>query len=304
MITSIFSKSKPINFVIVITMILIGFVINMFLQSPQESSLSLEVIFCLCIVIFYVFVTDFIISKNELTQRNGYGILVFSLSVLIFPKICSDFNLLFANVLILFALRRLLILHTKRSIKKKFFDSGFLIVLASLFYSWSLLFLIIVGIAFVYYWQQEIKNALIILLSIIAVAVLLILYNIIIKDRFIPETNFDFTFSFDYSAYNTLGDIVKLTILIALYLWSSLFYLKPLESSQKMKPLKIMVFVASIIGFVIALLSTQKTGGEFVFFIFPFSVILSNYIQNIIETWFREVIVVLLLLAFVADLFL
>ena len=80
--------------------------------------------------------------------------MVFALLFAMFPETLKDSNLLIANVLVLFALRRLISLHSKLHIKKKLFDAAFWIALASLFYVWVLLFLLIVIVALIYYWQK------------------------------------------------------------------------------------------------------------------------------------------------------
>ena len=121
MITSIFSKSKPINFIIVIALVLIGFLFHIFLSRSTESQLSWNTFLSLFIVIFYVFITDFIISKNDLTKRNSFGVLILGLLVFIFPEVYHNLNLLIANLLVLFAMRRLLSLHTNKSLHKKFY---------------------------------------------------------------------------------------------------------------------------------------------------------------------------------------
>ena len=80
-------------------------------------------IFALLIVLFYVFLTDFIISKNDLTKSHSYGIMTLGIMIVVFPEIFNDINSLIANMLVLFGLRRLFSLHTKRALSKKFFDA-------------------------------------------------------------------------------------------------------------------------------------------------------------------------------------
>lgn len=304
MITSIFDKSKPINFIIVAAIIILSFCFHLFFGIGVELTQSSQLILSLFIVFFSLFLSDFIISKNSLNRKNSHAILIFGLQILIFPEVFSDLSLLTTNLLILFASRRLLSLHSKKSINKKFFDACFWIALASLFYSWAVLFFVLVFIAFIYYWQGQIKYFFTSVLGIVTVAILLILYNILIKDLFFVESNFDFTYSLDFSTYNRLEDVITITVLFAMYIWSSIYYLTYLREKKNLRPVRILVFILSIIALVVLVISPNKTGGEFLLFMFPFSVITGNYIQNIKELWFKELFVFLLLASGIANLFL
>ena len=153
------------------------------------------------------------------------------------------------------------------------------------------------------YWQQQIKQIYIVLFSTITVAILLVLYNVLFKDQFLPRSNFDFSYSFDFSFYNHLDKIIGLTIVITLYIWSSFFFLRTTnEKKKRFKPVYGLVFIMSIIALAVAIVSPEKGGSEYVFFMFPFSVVVGNYIQSIKGTWFKEVIVLLLLVGVLVNL--
>lgn len=297
MITSIFSKSKPINFIIVsiLVVVALGFQVYSGVNVPDFS--LFEKGFALFLVLFSLFITDFIVSKNELTKSNSYAILVFGLSVTIFPKIFDDVNLLISNLLILFALRRLFSLHTKRSLKKKFFDAVFWIALASLFYAWSILFISVVVLALSHYWQNEGKYIAISFFAVVTVFVLLVLYNIIFKDQFLPDSNFDFRYNLNFSNYNSLDKIIIFTIIIAIFIWSLVYYIKnSAEKNKRLKPIHALVILSALIALLVGFMALEKGGNEAIFFIFPFSIIVANCIETIEENWFREIFVGLLIL--------
>lgn len=297
MITSIFSKSKPINFIIVALLVVIAFAFQVYSDFNTSDFSLLKNGLALFLVLLSVFITDFIISKNELTKRNSYGILVFGLLVAIFPEIFEDINLLIASLLVLFALRRLFSLHTKRSLKKKFFDTVFWIALASLFYAWSILFISVVVLALSHYWQNEGKYIAISFFAIVTVFALLVLYNIILKDQFLSESNFDFAYNLDFSNYNSIDKILRLTLVMAIFIWSLVFYIKTSgEKNKKLKPIHALVILSALIALLVAVMATDKLGNEAVFFMLPFSIVVANYIETIEENWFREVFVGLLII--------
>ena len=75
MITRFFSTSKPIHFVIVI---LFTFAVFMIVRiSNLEDSLSFVLILkqlgFYTVLLISIFVFDFLVSKNNLTKKNGYN---------------------------------------------------------------------------------------------------------------------------------------------------------------------------------------------------------------------------------------
>ena len=304
MITSIFSKSKPINYIIVMVVLVIAFALHFFYEV-KDGNYTIISFIALSIGLFYVFITDFVISKNDLTKRNSYGIMLLALFFVIFPEVFGNINIMVANLLVLFALRRLFSLHTKRDLTKKFFDAVFWIALSTLFYTWAVLYLFVVFIALGYYWQNEGKYIAVSLFGVVTVFILLVLYNIVFKDQYLSQTNFDFSYGFDFSDYNSLSEIIKLTVVVALYLWSLIFYLKNTsEKNKTLKPIHTLIILASFIAIIIAVLAPVKNGNEIVFFMLPFSIIVANYIETVDKLWFKEMLVVLLILVPIINLLL
>ena len=304
MITSIFSKSKPINYIIVMVVLVIAFALHFFYEVKDDNYTIISFI-ALSIGLFYVFITDFVISKNDLTKRNSYGIMLLALFFVIFPEVFGNINIMVANLLVLFALRRLFSLHTKRDLTKKFFDAVFWIAVSALFYTWAVLYLFVVFIALGYYWQNEGKYIAVSLFGVVTVFILLVLYNIVFKDQYLSQTNFDFSYGFDFLDYNSLSEIIKLTVVVALYLWSLIFYLKNTsEKNKTLKPIHTLIILASFIAIIIAVLAPVKNGNEIVFFMLPFSIIVANYIETVDKLWFKEMLVVLLILVPITNLLL
>lgn len=304
MITSIFSKSKPINYIIVMVVLVIAFALHFFYEVKDDNYTIISFI-ALSIGLFYVFITDFVISKNDLTKRNSYGIMLLALFFVIFPEVFGNINIMVANLLVLFALRRLFSLHTKRDLTKKFFDAVFWIAVSALFYTWAVLYLFVVFIALGYYWQNEGKYIAVSLFGVVTVFILLVLYNIVFKDQYLSQTNFDFSYGFDFLDYNSLSEIIKFTVVLALYLWSLIFYLKNTsEKNKTLKPIHTLIILASFIAIIIAVLAPVKNGNEIVFFMLPFSIIVANYIETVDKLWFKEMLVVLLILVPITNLLL
>ncbi|REG89306.1 DUF6427 family protein [Winogradskyella sediminis] len=305
MITSIFSKSKPINFIFVAVYVCLLFIVTNYSLLFLDLNSSLTILFKWAITLFLVFLLDFIVSKNKLTQRNSYAIMTFGLLFGMFPEAMKHTSLLIANLFIVFALRRLISLHSNLHIKKKLFDAAFWIALAALFYFWSILFFALVIVALIYHSQNDFKNVVIPFIGVAAVFMLLLVYNIIVDDVYLKPSNFKRYASLDFTSYNSKDNILKFTVLFTSYIWTLVYYFKNLpDKNKKLKPSYFLIAWTSIIAVLVAVIAPLKNGSEFLFLFAPFSIIMANYIEIISERWFKEVFVALLLLAPIVSLLL
>src|SRR5690606_3304286 len=110
MISSFFSKAKPIHFLVVSTMLFVVFVTSKIatLNAVFSVELFFKQAFLFGVCLASLFVLDFFVSKNNLTKRNSYKILMFGLFVAVLPETLGNSKLLIANLLILLALRRII----------------------------------------------------------------------------------------------------------------------------------------------------------------------------------------------------
>ena len=299
MFSSFFAKSKPINILLVAFLISIVFVLVKFDHISGNFSLYeiLKQLGLLLTAIFSVFVLDFIIGKNNLTQKNSYAILLFGLFVTLIPESIAQTNLLLSNLFILFALRRLISLHSKLEIKKKLVDAAFWIGVASLFYFWSILFFILILIALLYYSQNDIKNWIIPFVALIVLALLVISYHIVFYDSYLPQENFYPGLSFDFSSFKTYQSIIKFLIIVVLLVIMSLFFIKTIsEKTSKIKPSYILIVIASILAIVIEVIAPIKTGGELIFLFGPLAIMTATYLEKAQKKWVIDLLLVFLFL--------
>lgn len=305
MITSIFSKSKPINFVIITVYITLLFVITNYTSLFSDLNSAFKTFPKWIITLFLVFLLDFIVAKNNLTQRNSYAIMTFGLLFGMFPEAMTHLDLLVSNLFIILALRRLISLHSKLNIKKKLFDAAFWIAVAALFYFWAILFFALVIVALIYYSQNDFKNIIIPFAGIATVLVLLVTFNIIMYDIYFTSTNFKRYASLDFTTYNSKESILKLTVLFTSFVWTLIYYFRILpDKNKKLKPSYFIIAWASIIAILVAIIAPVKNGSEFLFLFAPFSIIMTNYLEVITERWFKEMFVAFLIITPIVSLLL
>ncbi|MDC1229925.1 DUF6427 family protein [bacterium] len=297
MITSIFSKSKPINIILIVVFIGLLFIISNYSSLFIDLNSVINGFAKLILAIFSIFILDFIISKNILTKKNSYAIMTCGLLFALFPEVLKYSDLLVSNLFILFALRRIISLQTRISIKKKLFDAAFWIAFATLFYFWAVLFFAILLVALIYHAQNDIKNIIVPFVGVLTVAILLLSYNIIYYDVFLRDSNFNLNASIDYTAYNSKENIARLTAIFVAFIWILVYFFKTIsDKNKKLKPSYFLVAWSAIIAVLIAIISPVKNGSEFLFLFAPFSILMANYLELISERWFKEVFITLFIM--------
>lgn len=241
------------------------------------------------IALFSIFVFDFLVSRNGLTKKNSYNILLFVLYFAILPQTTLNTNLLFANFFILLALRRIISLRSQKDIKKKLFDASVWISIATLFYFWSVLFFILIFAALLVYVITDLKNYLIPIVGIATVAVIAVSYFIIIDKDIVSYVSGLLDYSVDFSPLNSKRIIISSTLLLSFGLWSLFYYIKNIKSQMKSyRPSFKLIILSAIIGLAILAIAPSKNGSEFLFLFAPLSIIMTNYIEVISEKWFKE----------------
>ncbi len=299
MISNFFSQSKPINFVVISVMLFIVFVITKYMTLDLEVDALLitkqTLLFCVCL--FSVFVFDFLVNKNNLTKNNSYKILLFVLFIAVLPETLLNSKTLIANLFILFALRRIISLRSKKEVKKKLFDASFWITVASLLYFWSVLFFILIFVALVVYVITDLKNWLIPIMGISTVAIIVLSYMIVMNIDIYDFLNNSIGVSFDFSSLNSKRIIIGSTILFSFGVWSLFYYIKNIKSKTKsLRPSYSLIVIAAIISLVIIVVSPVKDGSEFIFLFAPLAIIMTNYLEVISEKWFKETLLWVLIL--------
>ncbi|MBZ9629633.1 DUF6427 family protein [Salegentibacter sp. LM13S] len=298
MLTSFFGKSKPVNGVAITIFLITFFIIANFKEWFIDFNLLvfLEKLAVLLSLVVSVFTLNFIAKKNELTRRSAYKILFFVIFTASFFTLLRNHQVIFANLLVLFAFRRIISLKSKKVMQKKVFDATFWICIASLFYFWSILFLVVVYAGILYYLPKP-KNWLIPPIAALAVAVLTLSFHIITYDQFYTFSQWFEWSNFDYSNYQNLEMLIPLSIILALTLWTLVQFLAVVnKASVSMKPSLNLVLLSLLTAVAAAIFAPTKDGSELIFFFVPLSIVTSIYFDQREDKVFREVLLVLLIL--------
>lgn len=299
MISNFFSQARPIHFVVISTLLLTVFLASKIyaIHEPFSFQLVARQGFYFVIVLSSLFILDFFASRNSLTKKNSYKLLMFGLFIAMLPETLLNSETLLSNFFILLALRRIISLRTHKEIKKKLFDAAFWVSIATLLYFWAGLFFILIFAALFLYSIINVKNWLIPLTGVLTVVIIWISIMFLTNTDFSDYLDTHWVYSFDYTNLNSARIIISATILISYGAWASFYFVKHLkEKSKSLRPSFKLVIVSSFIGLMIVLISPQKNGSEFIFLFAPLSIIMANYLEVTREKWFKEVLIWVLIL--------
>ncbi|HLW41501.1 MAG TPA: DUF6427 family protein [Flavobacterium sp.] len=298
MLTNLFSKSRPIGYVIIGLLLLVVYFLQLvsdlnWLQSPVAV---VEKSFLFFAVVFSVLLIQFITVKNHLAVNNLYSLFLYACFLILFPVYFSDSELIIANLLVLLALRRIISLQTLKMPKIKIFDASLWIFLATLLESWTILYFVLVYLAIIWYVSEDYRHWIIPFVALFVVTVLFYTYSIFSGiDLFAFWKNkYDVGFSFSYfdNVYQNIALSFFATIAV-FFTANQLMHLKNIPTNQL--NLYKNIVLCFIIGAAIYVIAPEKSNGLLVFTFFPLSIIGGNFIARTESQWVKETVLSLIL---------
>lgn len=282
MITSVFKKSTPINYSLMIILVLSFFFLYQF-QAHKWSNSLLEVgkkVGLLLIIFGSFFLSNFIAKKNGLTKDSGYPILFFLILLLLFPSVWNNYNLVLSNFFILLALRRLVSLQTLNAPKEKIFDASLWIFVASLFHFWAILFFFIVYVSIIFHVSRDYRNWLLPFVAIFTSVVIFVFFSLLVDKSLIASYLEKRTIYFELDYFQNDFQNIALSCFAVF----SVFFVLPAVFSLTSKPLNLQasykkILFSFFIGIIIFIISPNKSNDVLIFTFFPISVMATNYIE-------------------------
>ena len=299
MITSVFKKSTPFNFSLVVILMLVFF----FLSQIQDLTWTKSTIYILqrvglFLVLFAtVFLNSFISKKNGLSRDSTYTAFFTFLYLIFFPGLFNNPNLILANFFVLLAIRRLVSLQTLKESKEKLFDASLWIFIAALFQFWSILYILLVFISVIFHVSRDYRNWVIPFIALFAVSILFVAVSLIFdvhSIRFLQESS-QIDLSLDYFSNNYQNAA------FAIYTTTALFFVVSMFSSLSSRPLVLLssykkVIASFFIGILVFVLSAHKSNETLVFTFAPLSIMTTAHIE-ISQPKLKEEIVLFVLIA-------
>ncbi|RTY70356.1 hypothetical protein EKM02_10640 [Flavobacterium sp. RSP49] len=282
MITSIFRKSTPLNFSLVVILMLVFFSIYQFQDLSWVNSFFsiLNKAGLFCFVVASVFITDFVAKKNGLSKDSTYTIFFYFLLLLFSPTIFDNTNLIISNFFILLALRRLISLQSLKASKEKIFDASLWIFLAALFHFWSIIFIVLVFISIIFHVSRDYRNWMLPFIAFFIAGIMFLLFatvfNLNVVDYVLKSVKINF--KIDYFTTNYQNGALSIYATIALFFLVSMF--ATLSNRPQVVHTSFKKIVASFfIGVLIFLISSNKSSDLLVFTFAPLAIMATSHIE-------------------------
>lgn len=282
MFASFFKKSTPINYSLIVLVLLLLFFIVQF-QDLNWTKSYIEIltrIGVLALIFASLFLSNFIVKKNQITKDSAYTVLFLLLLLLFFPSIFENFKLLLANFFILLSFRRLISLQTLKAPKEKIFDATLWILLASILHFWCILFIVLVYVSIIFHVSRDYRNWLIPFFAGFALTNVFVFCSMIFKKDWINIylQSMSSNTSINYFQNNNQNIAFSIFIVLAFVLVpSALFSInaKPLNMQATYKKILISFFI----GAIVFLLSPNKSNEFLIFTFFPIAVMGTNFVE-------------------------
>jgi len=297
MIASLFSKTRPINYALVLIMLFSCFFLYQF-QVPNENFTLGDLFskfFVFLLLLLSFFLVNFISLKNTLTQNDNYAILLFLVFILLFPTVLNNIKMVLSNVFLLLALRRLISLKTLISSQGKIFDASFWIFISAIFHFWSVLYIILVFISIVFHFGKEYKNWVLPFVSFFCVWILYIATSLVLYDNYsinksVYQVDFNF---FDFKdVYQNMALSLFVSISVLFFASQTIDYQnKPLNMQSSYKQ----VYFAFLLALGIYVFSANKSNDLLIYTFAPLSILGANMFEKMENSIYKEVSLYLLL---------
>ncbi len=297
MITSVFGKSKPINFILCSGIIAVYFVIYLFSGGKELNvdmlTLQVPILFLL---LFSLFMVDFIVKKNDLTQQNDYSLLIVALFIGFFPSIFEHITIVCIHVLLLLAFRRIISLRSLHSVKQKLFDASMYITIALLFDSWIVLYLLIIYVGILLYVSNDYKNWLVPFVGIFSIICVYLTYIYLTNQNILTNPLFKFDVRIEYPLENYKRIALHLFIVLLFCINSVIFLLKIKTYPSQKRSSFLLINVLLFIGIIYVLFAKNNTYNTEILLLFPLAVSTANVLENIENKRLGNIFLVLLMI--------
>lgn len=298
MLANLFSKSKPIGYVVIGLMLLATYFIHLIsdLKWLQSPTVIIEKSFLFVLVVLSVLLIQFITLKNYLSANNLYSLFLYACFLILFPTFYDDANLIIANFLVLLALRRIISMQTLNMPKLKIFDASLWIFIATLFESWTILYFAMIYLTIIWYVGQDYRNWIIPLIALLTVTILFYTYSLFNGINLVEFWTNKYAISFNFSYFENgyqniaLAFLATIAVLFTFYLFTNL---KNIATDQLIL-YKNIVF-CFVIGATVYIISPDKSNGLLVFTFFPLSIIGGNFLATTKSYWIKETVLVTIL---------
>ena len=294
MLANFFSKSKPVNFILIIVLFLFYYVLENFIYRSAEINLETFVVLPLYLVLFFLY--NFIISKNKLTKDDSYAFLLFVVGLGCLPQLNVTYIILVKYFVLFLFLRKIYSLRTLKSVYEKLFDSGLWLGVLLLISPEYILYLFLLFTAVLLFIKVTFRTIVIPVLGFLTPIFLFFTYNFYVDtlDNFYQL--FDVGFTLDFNSYNSRFYIISLAAFGLITFISVLLRSGRIFSvSNRFKRSWSLLLLHLLVALGSLFLIDVKDGTELIGILIPSTILIANWIQSVERKLIANIILLLFL---------
>jgi hypothetical protein len=211
--------------------------------------------------------------------------------IVVFPEVLLDSNAILCSFFILLAVRRLLSLRSLKNIKLKIFDATLWIMVASLFYDWALMYLLLVFVAIYFYQPKNIRNWLIPFVSIFTMSIITFAILALINNPYYLSEHYNFNFDIKTGNFNDFKVGAYLFFYVFIVLLSGfLGYIKLGNVGVGRLVSMRLILYLFLIGLLIYLFKSSLDNHPIMITFFPAVVFMASYVETIKRDRIKELV--------------
>lgn len=299
MLANFFGKSKPVNFILIIVLFFLYYVLDFVFVQNFEMSLDYFSKFLLTFSSFLMlfFLLNFVIAKNKLTRDDSYGFLLFVIGLGFLESVVLDYKTVLVYLLLFLFFRRVYSLRTLKIVYQKLFDAGLWLGILALISPSYLLYLILLYAAVYLFTKITVRTVLIPILGLVTPFFLYFAYLFWNDDLTTFYQLFDVVFIVDVTFYLTSYYGIFLSLFLIFTAISILLRTGAIMSvSNRFKKIWALLLLHLVIAIVFIIFVDKKNGTELISFLIPSSIIMANWIHTIERKRIANIILMLFLL--------
>ena len=307
MIANFFSKTKPATIFSIVVLLFVYYFAVTFLFHSTELSIQFLIkrISFFIFIAFLLLIVNFIVKKNKLTKDNSYALLLMVFLFGTFPEAMFSSNIVFANFALMLGFRKIYSLRSGVDTKLKLFDACFWIGVATLLYSWSIFFILLVYVGMIIHQKLTVKNLFIPIVGFLTPMIIYFTYCLYFESATFFYNKFSYEINLDFSSYTLLKLLIPVIFLSIVLLWSLVKITpKVVSVRNNFKFSWDLLINHLLISITIVVLAPTKNGSELFFVIFPSAVMVANLMHHIKSKIIRNMILYAFLLVSVSVYFL
>jgi len=288
MISSFFDKTKPINFLVLLSIALLIFwgVTIRFYGLQMELSLFFLKVLATAALLSSIFLLGTMVKTKKLTLDNSFAMFFFLALLLLFPGTLKNTNIVFSGFFLLLSMNQAIALREEKNHKEKIFESSLWLYVASFFNAWALVFIVALYIAIYLFVGKQLRLWLMPIAALFCSVILTLTVTLLLDNtRFLVEHyRFPVTPDFFFEPnYGLVFYIVLITGMVLL-VFGRLGY-RRLGRTLSLR----LIFAYLTLSLLIIMATGDNQSGLELLSFFPSAIFCANYLETIKKQKLKEI---------------